>query len=56
MNLKDPGQGHFYVSMVKSILRLGASYALYMTGDLLLMVVGIFFGLAEILGIIEELV
>lgn len=56
INSKDPGKGHFYVSIFKSILRLGASYGLYMTGDMLLMAVGIMLGLAEILGIIEELV
>jgi len=56
INSKDPGKGHFYVSIFKSILRLGASYGLYMTGDVLLIVVGVMFGLAEILGIIEELV
>lgn len=56
INSKDPGKGHFYVSIFKSILRLGASYGLYMTGDVILIVVGVMFGLAEILGIIEELV
>jgi hypothetical protein len=56
INSKDPSKGHFYVSIVKSLLRLGACYGLYMTGDALLIVVGILFGLAEILGIVEELV
>jgi hypothetical protein len=56
INSKDPSKGHFYVSIVKSLLRLGACYGLYLTGDTLLIVVGALFGLAEILGIVEELV
>jgi len=56
VNTKDPGNGHFIVSLVKSILRLGASYTLFITGDFLLMTVGVLLGLAEVLGIIEELV
>ena len=40
----------------KSILRLGASYGLCMTGDMMLMTVGVLLGLAEVLGIIEEVV
>jgi len=56
VNGKDPSKGHFYVSIVKSILRLGASYGLWMTGDMMLMAVGVMLGLAELLGIIEELV
>ena len=46
---------HFYFSIMKSILRFGACYGLWMTGDTMLMTVGVFFGLAEILGIAEEL-
>lgn len=56
INSKDPGDGHFYVSIMKSLLRLGACYALWITGDSMLMVVGVLFGIAEILGIVEELV
>ena len=56
INKKDPGDGHFYVSIMKSLLRLGACYGLWMTGDSMLMVVGVLFGIAEILGIVEELV
>lgn len=56
VNGKDPGNGHFYVSIFKSILRLGASYGLWMTGDMMLMTVGVLLGLAEVLGIIEEVV
>ena len=46
---------HFYISIIKSIFRLGASYGLWLTGDHLLMAVGVFLGIAEILGILEEL-
>ena len=50
---KDPGKGHFYVSLVKSCLRIAAGVALLYgsfiwAGSLLIV--------AEILGIIEEIV
>lgn len=50
---KDTSRGHFYVSLVKSILRIGAGSALIMdhiwwAGFLLIF--------AEFLGILEELV
>lgn len=44
---------HFQISMAKSVLRIGAGVALVM-GDLF--VAGSVFVLAEILGIVEELV
>ena len=50
---KDPGLGHFYVSLVKSVLRIGAGGFL-VTGNLT--IAGILFILAEVLGIVEELV
>jgi hypothetical protein len=50
---KDPGRGHFYVSLVKSGLRIGAGIAL-IRGQLV--TAGVLFIVAEILGIIEELV
>jgi hypothetical protein len=45
-------KSHFYISIVKSVLRLGACYFLFneQFGNS-----AIIFGLAEILGIIEEL-
>jgi len=46
---------HFIISIFKSIFRLGASYGLWMTGDRMLMTVGVFFAIAEVLGIVEEL-
>lgn len=50
---KDTSRGHFYVSIMKSAIRIGAGAALIMgafvlTGWLLI--------LAEILGIVEEIV
>lgn len=50
---KDTSKGHFYVSLAKSAIRIAAGAALIMgafvvTGALLIM--------AEILGIVEELV
>lgn len=50
---KDPGNGHFWVSMVKSVLRIAAGYFL-ITG--LLPLSGLLFIIAEVLGIVEELV
>jgi len=50
---KDPSQGHFYVSLVKSGLRIVAGVFL-IDGNLL--VAGALLILAEGLGIIEELV
>ena len=45
-------KSHFYISVVKSVLRLGACYFLFneQFGN-----AAITFGLAEVLGIIEEL-
>ena len=50
---KDPSKGHFYVSMVKSVIRVGAGIAL-IYGNFIL--AGALFILAEGLGIVEELV
>lgn len=51
--LKDPGMGHFYVSMIKSVLRIIAGGSLIFG---LIMTAGILFVIAELLGILEELV
>ena len=59
---KDPGKGHFIVSLVKSAVRMVGAGALMMaavnTNDLStwLMMAGIGFLLAEVLGVIEEIV
>lgn len=50
---KDPGRGHFYVSIVKSVFRIAAGVSLAMgsffwAGALLV--------IAELLGIAEEMV
>ena len=50
---KDVSRGHFYVSIVKSGLRLCAGASLIMMG---LPEAGWFFIVAEVLGIVEELV
>jgi hypothetical protein len=49
---KDPSRRHFYISMVKSIIRIGAGGFL-MFGDLIL--AGTLLIVAELLGIAEEL-
>ena len=50
---KDTSRGHFYVSLVKSFLRIAAGITLCIYG---LPIVGGLFIAAEILGIVEELV
>lgn len=50
---KDTSKGHFYVSIVKSAVRIVAGGCL-ITGNLLM--AGVCFIMAEVLGIIEELV
>jgi hypothetical protein len=50
---KDTSKGHFYVSIAKSAVRIAAGAALIMG---LLVVTGALLILAEILGIVEELV
>jgi hypothetical protein len=50
---KDTSRGHFYVSMVKSFIRIFAGMALI---DGSLIIAGVSFIIAELLGIVEELV
>ena len=50
---KDPSRGHFYVSIVKSFVRIFAGVAL-INGSLI--IAGLGFIAAELLGIVEELV
>jgi hypothetical protein len=50
---KDTSKGHFYVSLAKSAIRIIAGGCL-ITGNLLM--AGVCFIMAEILGIVEELV
>lgn len=51
---KDPGLGHFYVSLFKSAVRIiGCAVAAY-TGSIVMLAV--FFAVAEIIGVAEELV
>ena len=57
--VESKSKKHFWVSIFKSILRLGACYGLWIVGsdmgEPVLQATAIFFGLAEILGIVEEL-
>ena len=50
---KDTSKGHFYVSIVKSAVRIAAGAALIMGA---FVVTGALIIVAEILGIVEELV
>ena len=55
---KDTSRGHFYVSLVKSFFRLGAGTALVLAGPIWhgFAVAGVFIMIAEVLGVVEELV
>jgi len=44
---------HFWASMIKSITRLGACYALYLG---MIPLAAILLGVAELIGIVEEMV
>ncbi len=50
---------HFWISIFKSIFRLGACYGLWLVGqdmgNMVLQTTAVFFGIAEVLGIVEEL-
>jgi hypothetical protein len=50
---KDPSKGHFYVSLTKSAIRIVAGGCL-ISGNFVF--AGIGFILAEVLGIVEEMV
>ena len=50
---KDTSKRHFYVSMAKSVFRIAAGISLIMVG---FPEAGTFFIVAEVLGIVEELV
>ena len=61
INNTDPGKGHFYVSIVKSVIRMAAGVCIAKFGyhlntrDLLLYAGLLIIG-AEVLGIVEEIV
>lgn len=50
---KDTSRGHFYVSIVKSFVRIFAGIALINGSPI---IAGVSFIIAELLGIVEELV
>lgn len=49
---QDVSKKHFYISLVKSVIRIGAGISLVMGN---FVVAGVLFIVAEILGIAEEL-
>ena len=53
INLKDPGKGHFYVSLIKSAIRIAAGGALIYGS---VVTAGVLLIAAELLGILEEVV
>ena len=48
---RDPGKKHFYISMIKSVIRIGAGVALF--ASQIQLAAGLFI-VAEVLGIVEE--
>lgn len=52
---KDPSKRHFYISIVKSIIRIGGCLAVIFSCPHALLVLASAFLAAEILGIVEEL-
>jgi Na+/serine symporter len=52
--MKD--KGHFYTSIIKSILRIGISVSVFIiSNDMAVKILATGFGVAEIVGIIEEI-
>lgn len=52
MEFKDPSKKHFYISIIKSVIRIGAGWT-FITGNIV--AGGTLLILAELLGILEEL-
>mgnify|MGYP001163520083 CR=1 FL=1 len=64
MESVDPSKKHFYISLVKSGLRLFGCYALFQAGMIMhedgnpsgvIVITAVAFAVAEVLGILEEL-
>ena len=45
---------HFWVSIFKSIFRLGACYGLWLQDDIVLKMVGLFFAIAEVINLLAK--
>jgi len=63
IQLKEPGSGHFWVSLVKSLIRMAGGICLIMIGfdqqvqgGQMIQYAGLALVIAECLGIIEEMV
>ena len=55
MEPKDVSKKHFYISIVKSLFRIGAATVMIMSGIPYVVMAGWLLGLAEVLGIAEEI-
>jgi hypothetical protein len=53
---KDSRLGHFRVSLIKSVVRIVAGLCLCLVDNTLVNAAGVFLIIAEILGIVEEIV
>jgi len=53
---KDDRIGHFRVSLIKSGIRIFAGMSLCLVDNTLINIAGVFLIIAEILGIVEEIV
>lgn len=51
----DVSKKHFYLSMVKSAIRLGGCMVLALSGDVVIATFAVMFAIAEFIGIAEEL-
>ena len=61
INNTDPGKGHCYVSIVKSVIRIAAGvciakFGYHLNTSDLLLYAGLLIIAAEVLGIVEEIV
>jgi hypothetical protein len=50
---ESKSNSHFWISIVKSIIRIGACYSLFILN---FQITAILFGIAEVLGILEEII
>lgn len=51
----DVSKKHFYLSMIKSAIRLGGCMVLALSGDVVIATFAVMFAIAEFIGIAEEL-
>jgi hypothetical protein len=59
MENQEPSKQNFYIPIFKTMFRLGACYGLWIwgadAGEPVIQAVGVFFGIAEVIGIAEKI-